>query len=316
MLGSCSYRGNDPARSRPQICYTPAIFGPQNSSMDTRTLGEIIFTARQRLQITQRELAVLCEADQRAISAWERDTRPIGDTAWRKLAAVLRLPFTLRDRLLVETVGSSFAERLCPRRLHYRQPRDRKTAIRLLAFRRRNRGMFDALWAQLKRRGDWLGIRGFLLTAWADGRYEVEAWMRFLYAGMKADWLSPLRCGYRTLPYVDPRNRRSVGDCRMPALVRQHPEQPGVIFPQPTLLVGNEVPRPDGLVGMRAHGDLRWCGYEIERNGLPSAVERQERAQLLQMPILYFTAADVQKPDFPETFWKRVYQTLWPTGGR
>lgn len=285
--------------------------------MDARTLGEIIARARSNRQLSQRELAALCGVDRRFVSAWECDSRPIGEANWRKLAGVLKLPYTLRDKLAwdVKRCGSS-AALICPDRLRYTPPRDRKTAIRLLAFRRRNRGVFDALWAQLKRRRDWLGIRRFLLTAWADGRHEVEAWMRFLYAGMRAEWLSPQRCGYRKLPFVDPRNRRVVGDCRMPALVREHATQPAVIFPQATLLVGNEVPRPDGLVGMRAHGVDRRLGYEIERNGLPSARDMREREELLQMPILYFTAADVAREDFVEIFWRRVYSTLWPTGGK
>jgi len=285
--------------------------------MDIQTLGDAIQRARKILQLTQRELARLCEVCRSLISAWECDARPIEDAAWKKLHVVLKLPRFLRDKLALDVVtGGDGASLLCPRRLFYTPPRDRKTAVRLLAFRRRDRAYFNALWTGLKARLDWLRIRRFLLTAWADGRYEVEAWMRFFAFGLVAEWNSPLRCGYRILPYVDPRDRKSVGDCRMPSLVWKDPQRPTVIFPQATLLAGNEVPRPDGLVGMRAHGKTRWCGFEIERAGLPNEQQMRERAEQLRMPVLYFTAADVRREDFPATLLQRVYDTLWPTGGK
>lgn len=284
--------------------------------MEIQTLGDAIRRARNILQLTQRELARLCETTRDLISKWECDARPIEDSAWRRLARALKLPFSLLHKLAVDiTMGGEIASLLNPRRYAYSPPRDRKTAIRLLAFRRVDKSFFAELWQFLKNRDDWLRVRRFLLTAWADGRYEVEAWMRLLHYGLTAEWASPLRCGYRILPFVDPRDRRYVGDCRMPALVA-YGERPTVIFPQATLLAGNEVPRPDALVGMRAHGRTRWCGYEIERKGLPSELDRRERSEQLRMPILYFTADDVRRPDFPETLLRRVYETLWPTEGK
>ncbi len=289
----------------------------ENGGMDMRTLGEVILHARVHRQLSQRELATLCALDRRTVSAWERDARPIDEKSWRTVATELKLPLSLRDKLAWDRQqGGSSAGLLSPRRLRYVPPSDRKTAIRILAFRRRNRAAFAILWALLKKREDWLTVRRFLLTAWADGFHEVEAWMYLLRAGLGPEWLSPQRCGYRKLPFVDPRDRKVVGDCRIPALVRYHPTRPAVIFPQATLLVTalNEVLRPDGLVGMRAHDKVRWCGFEVERNGLPSESERREREQNLKMPLIYLTPADLRRPDFAEWLFERVYETLWPAG--
>ncbi len=287
----------------------------QNGVMEIQTLGDAIRRARQIFQITQRELAQLCGVQTGYVSRWENDTRPIDDKTWTTLAGTLRLPRSLRTKLALDlTMGGEGAALLCPRRLYYVPPRDRKTSIRLLAFRRVNKRRFDELWAELKGREDWPRTRRFLLTAWADGRFEVEIWMLLLLSGLVAEWQSPQRCGYRILPYVDPRDRRVVGDCRMPALVRYHPKRAAVIFPQATLLAGNEVPRPDGLIGMRAHGRTRWCGYEHERTGVPNDEVALERSKLLQMPIIYLTQEDLLRPDFAADLWARVYKTLWPAG--
>ena len=282
--------------------------------MDMHTLGSRIARGRSNRQLAQRELAFLCQTSRSRVCDWELDRRTPTQTEWARIVEHLGIPYSWLEKLRLDlTELETNVTTLFPQKRMglYLQPRDRKTFIRLLAFRRSHKEEFDRIWAELKQSPYWPLIRRFLLYVPTDGQQEVETWMRLLIKLHKPIWVSMLKLGYRRLPVVDPIDRRNVCDGRMPALLREHPDRPGVIVPQVPLLCENEVLRPDGLITVHAHGKTRHCGMEIDRVPVYSD-EARARADKMRMPILRYSHTDIRHPDFDVRLWDDVYTTLWP----
>lgn len=278
--------------------------------MQTRTLGSELQWARKHKKLRQEDVALELKCDRHLVSDWERDVAQPDAAQRRALARFLGLSIALLNSLYIPPLPplgrTPYA--FCTHKPRYVPVGDKAPWKRILALFQTTRALYYTLWKLLNARPDRLFIRRFFTKVQLDSKHEGLAWMKLLAAGLVTHWLAPLKCGYRDLPIIDPESYQVVGDCRVPALVREG-SYPAVIFIQNTLLTRNGGPlRPDGLVGVKVNGVMRWCAAEYDGEGYVGSENGRESH--LKMPVVRFSVKEIWDADFPGLFWRRIHAAL------
>ncbi len=282
----------------------------QTASMAIKTLGSELQRARKAKKLRQDDVARELKCDRHQVSDWERGrTQP--DAAERKtLANFLGVSRSLLDSLYIPPlprVGRT-PEIFCSHKVRFLPTGDKPPWKRMLALFKTSLQIYQSIWHALNKREDRDCIRRHVTKAQLDSKHEGLGWMRLILHGLVCGWLSPLRCGFRDLPIIDPDSYMVVGDCRFPCLLREG-EYPAVIFIQNTLLTRNGGPlRPDGLVGVKFNGAMHWCVSEFDGEGYEGA--ENERAVHFGMPVVRFSVKEIWDPGFAELYWKRIHAAL------
>jgi len=278
--------------------------------METKTLGSELQRARKAKKLRQEDVALELKCDRHLISDWERDEAQPDAAQRRKLALFLGLKLALLNSLYIPPLPplgrTPYA--FCTHKPRYLPVGDKPPWKRILALFHTARMVFETIWKVLNEREDRGFIRRFFTKVQLDSKHEGLGWMSLLLAGLTTNWLSPQQCGYRDLPVIDPETFQVVGDCRVPCLVRDGP-YPAVIFIQNTLLTRNAGPlRPDGLVGVKVNGVMRWCAAEYDGEGYVGIENGRESH--LRMPVVRFSIKEIWDPGFPVLFWRRIHAAL------
>lgn len=278
--------------------------------MAIKTLGSELQRARKVKKLRQEDVAQELKCDRHQVSDWERGiTQP--DAGQRKtLAAFLGLSRQLLDSLYIPPLPKVMGthELFVSSKIRFLPTGDKPPWKRMLALFKASLQIYHSIWRALNKREDRDGIRRHVTKAQVDSKHESLGWMRLILHGLTCAWLSPLRCGFRALPIIDPDSYMVVGDCRFPCLLREGPH-PAVIFIQNTLLTRNGGPlRPDGLVGVKFNGAVHWCVSEFDGEGYEKA--EHERAAHFGMPVVRFSVKEIWNAGFAELYWKRIHAAL------
>lgn len=278
--------------------------------MDTRTLGSELQRARKSKNLRQVDVAHELHCDRHLISDWERGWTQPDRAARRELARYLGISCSLLDSLYIPPLPAlgRTPDAFCSHKPRYLPVGDKPPWQRLLALFRTSREVYDGLYQALMQREDSECVRRFLIKTQSDAKHESKGWMELLNFDMSPSWLAPQRCGYRDLPVIDPASYQVVGDCRVPCLVRGG-QYPAVIFIQNTLLTRSGGPlRPDGLVGVKFNGTMRWCAGEFDGEGYVGYDNGRESH--LRMPVVRYSVKELWTPGFPELYWRRIHAAL------
>lgn len=284
---------------------------PQNGAVNTRTLGSELRRARKALRLRQKDVALAVEVDRRRVSDWEKDAYHPDAEHRPKLASKLKLSLAMLDKLYVPPAKpyGGIADLFQIKKPDYQPTGDYSTAKRLRALYWSDKQLFKETWDGLNAREDRSEVRRFFKDVQTDVGDEALAWMRItLPKQLEPARLAPLRCGFRDLPVVHHEHKYVVGDCPVPAIVRKG-ERPGVIFVQISVMTKIGIQRPDGIVGVKVNGEMRWCATEFDGPGHDTRRDH-EREEILQMRVVRFTPEDIRLPNFAETYWINVEKAL------
>lgn len=279
--------------------------------MDTRTLGSELKRARAVKRLRQEDVAREVKADRRRVSDWEADLYHPDPTIRPDLSRVLGLSLRHINRLCVPPAAKflGVADLFEPKKPEYLPTGEYPTAKRLLTFYRQDKATFNELWPELNARADRDEVRRFFNKVQTDAQNEARGWMRLLREPeLEPARLAPQRCGFRILPVVHKDTYEVVGDCPVPCIVRREP-QPGVIFPQCTVMTADGPRRPDAIVGVRVSKHMLWCCTEFDGNGHNSNGDFM-RPTLLKMPVVRYTEAEVRSRSFARIYWQKVHEAL------
>lgn len=258
-------------------------------------------------------MAQAVESDRRRISDYENDVYHPDAIIRAKLAGLLQLSPRLLDKLYVPPAKpyGGIADLFEVKKPTYKPAggEEQTTSRKLLSLWREDKQQFNKSWDRLNARPDRTEIRRFFIDVWGETKVETRGWMWLLEEeDHEPARLALQRCGYRILPVVDPDTEEVVGDCPVPAIVRKG-EYPGVIFIQNSVLTKSGVARPDGIVGVKVNGQMRWAGAEFDGEGHDSRND-WFREEQLRMPVARFTHDDTRSKDFARLFWERVHGKL------
>ena len=274
------------------------------------TLGTELQRARKAKRLRQEDVARKLKCDRRLVSDWERDLAQPDAAQRRILAEYLGVRRSLLDSLFIQPLPAvgRMHDVFCSHKIRFLPVGDKPPWKRFLALFKTARQIYETVWKALNQREDRDGIRLHFTKAQSDSKHESLAWMLLTLLDLFCAWLSPMRCGFRDLPIIDPDTYKVVGDCRFPTLVREG-RYPAVIFVQPTLLTRNGGPlRPDGLVGVKFNGSMRWCASEFDGEGYENY--DNGRSVHLGMPVVRFSVKEIWAPGFAKLYWKRIHAAL------
>lgn len=290
--------------------HQPSTSGWQSRDVNTRTLGSELQRARKNKKLRQEDVAREVKCERQRVSDWERDIGQPDSKQQGVLARFLALGRGWLASLCVPDLPplGRTPDVYCSHKPRYLPVGDRPPWMRMLSLFRTSRKIYDEVWRALNKRVDRAWVRRFFIKLQQDSKHESLGWMRLAAAGLSPFWLAPMRCGFRAHPVIDPESGNVVGDCRVPCLLREG-DYPAVIFIQNTLLTRTGGPlRPDGLVGIRCNGEMRWCVTEFDGEGYDGC--DNGRVIHLKMPVIRFSVAEIWEAGFAALYWRRVHKAL------
>lgn len=275
--------------------------------MEMRTANEILRAKRKEKGLTMVQLARRTSLSAGRISDLEQGRRPIHKPEWRELAQVLDLnPFlefssverpmragdwSAKPPNLKKSCSRDIRRKLWAAQLSY--PSEVPTLIRKL-------GRLDD--SRLKRQ--------FLRESRLDSSSECLFWLKLLEQDTSLPkWLSPFKCGFRSLAIVDSVDGIQIGDLRFPCLDFRKGQLNALLFPQVTVQTRRGTYRLDALTKVRGSRRARWLDLEIDGPGHQSQFDlKRERA--LGLPTVRIQESDLTRPNFTELIAHRFGSVL------